>query len=120
MKIKKILKVYLAAIVQGIFYDSNAIVTTLAGQLTAGSLDGIGTAAKLDKPASFCEAPDGTIYEVDYSSHTIKKFNPITNELITFAGSGKSGYKNGQGTTAFFNNPTSCVVDENGTIYVGN
>lgn len=117
----KIIKFFgTAYIVQGIFYDSSAVVTTLAGQLTAGSIDGIGISAKLNNPASFCEAPDGTIYEVECDSHTVKKFNPLTNEVTTFAGSGRSGYKNGIGTSASFSNPQSCVVDENGNIYVGN
>lgn len=120
MLIKAIGAAYLALIVEGIFFDNNAIVTTLAGQQTAGSIDGIGTTAKFNNPGSFCEAPDGTLYVVEYGSHTIKKFNPITNEVITIAGSGKGGHKNGEGTSATFNYPQSCAVDENGNIYVGN
>lgn len=86
--------VVIAITVEGIYYDSNAIVTTLAGQLTAGSVDGVGIAAKLTNPASFCEAPDGTIYEVEYGSHTI---NTTNNEVTKFAGSGSSGYQDRQG-----------------------
>lgn len=118
---KVIRNAYLPVMIAGIsWYDSNAKLSTLAGQLTAGSMDGIGTTAKLDEPASFCEAPDGTVYAVESGSHTVKKFNPLTFEVITFAGSGSSGFENGVGKLASFNHPQSCTVDDYGNIYVGN
>ncbi len=97
-------------------FDPTEIVT-LAGQASAGSADGVGSAASFTLLAGF--ASDGTyIYACDRSTHTIRRLNVTTNMVDTIAGvSGVTGTNNGAAATATFNQPNA-IVYQSGYLYV--
>jgi len=67
----------------------NGVVTTLAGQAdNAGYLDGVGTAAILDFPRGIEVGPDGLVYFVEGSNHTVRTVDPMTLAVTTLIGPG--------------------------------
>ncbi len=87
-------------------------VTTLAGTAgIPGSIDGTGTAARLNYPAGL--ASDGSnLYLADSSNHTIRKIVIASGQVTTFAGSaGISGSTDSNGTAARFNTPSAITCD---------
>jgi gliding motility-associated-like protein len=93
------------------------IVTTLAGSGAIGFVNAKGTAASFSSPNGLVIDADGNIYVADMNNHVIRKITQNGN-VTTFAGSGKLGNADGQGTLASFNAPTSLTIDATGNIYV--
>jgi len=93
------------------------VVTTLAGDGTAGSADGQGTAAQFNKPTGIAVDSSGAIYVADSDNDLIRKITP-GGMVSTLAGSGTPGAADGQGASAQFNEPTSVDVNSAGTVYV--
>ncbi len=97
------------------------VVTTVAGVGgTAGSLDGTGTAARLNGPKGFSFDGAGTLYTAEAGNHMIRR---ITSAVVvtTLAGiAGKSGSVNtGAGAgAARFNRPQGIATDAEGNVYV--
>jgi sugar lactone lactonase YvrE len=58
-----------------IFNGTEWVVTTLAGNATAGFADGTGTAASFNEPVGVAIGPDGTIYIGDSRNHRIRKID---------------------------------------------
>jgi streptogramin lyase len=85
-------------------------VTTLAGNGTAGFVDGPGTTAQFSSPTGVAVAPNGTVYVADVINNRIRAINPTTGQVTTLAGSGTEGFADGTGTTAQFNDPTGVAV----------
>ena len=96
---------------------SLGVVSTLAGQTTAGYLDGTGTSARFNGPWGIAVDSFGTVYVGDYNNQRIRK---ITAEGIvtTLAGNGTASSVNGTGTNATFNYPTGLTIDSELTVYV--
>ena len=93
-------------------------VYTLAGQPSAGTLDGIGPAAKFNKPAGLAVDKDGNIYVADQGGFVIRKITP-NGQVTTIAGSGNFGTGNdGVGAAANFQYPVGITVDASGNLYV--
>jgi gliding motility-associated-like protein len=93
-------------------------VYTLAGQPSAGTLDGIGPAAKFNKPAGLAVDKDGNIYVADQGGFVIRKITP-NGQVTTIAGSGNFGTGNdGVGAAANFQYPVGITVDPSGNLYV--
>jgi len=89
---------------------ATALVTTLAGSTTAGSADGIGSAASFNHPGGI--ATDGTnLYVADSYNSEIRKIVIATKEVTTFAGSTTVGQADGIGSAASFNNPYGITTD---------
>lgn len=87
-------------------------VTTLAGSVgLAGSTDGIGTAARFNKPQGI--TTDGiNLYVTDTNNATIRKVTIATGEVTTFAGSASaSGSDDGIGIAARFYRPVDITTD---------
>jgi sugar lactone lactonase YvrE len=100
------------------------VVTTLAGQLSAGSLDGTGAAAQFFQPKGVAVDASGTVYVADSGNHTIRKITAagVVTTLAGQVGVGdpttNSGSTDGSGSAARFNTPTSVAVDDGGNVYV--
>ena len=68
--------------------------------------------------AGICFDKSNNLYAVDYAAHVIYKV-PKGGASKIFAGTyGVSGYTDGQGGTAKFNNPAAICVDPSGVLYV--
>jgi sugar lactone lactonase YvrE len=97
----------------------DGLVTTLAGTAgQAGSVDGIGSAARFSDPGGVTVDEWGNIYVSDSGNHTIRKV-ALDGVVSTLAGSpGQSGGADGLGAASRFNRPTSVAVDRAGSVYV--
>lgn len=91
-------------------------VTTLAGS-TVGLLNGNGTAAKFNSPGDVDVDAAGNVYVADIDNNCIRKISPA-GDVITFAGAKTSGFLDGTGGAARFDNPRGVAVDANGNLYV--
>lgn len=102
----------------GVSGDGAYTWSTLAGVPgSEGTTDG-GPGAKMYLPAGVCVDTDGTVYAVDFWSHTVRKIAP-DGTLSTFAGSpGSSGSADGDGGSARFYFPNGITIDADGTLYV--
>ena len=97
---------------------ATAAVTTFAGSTTAGSADGIGTAASFHTPHGITYDGNGNLYVADQVNNEIRKIVLSTGAVTTVAGSTSSGYADGIGTVARFNNPYGIVCDSRGNLYI--
>jgi sugar lactone lactonase YvrE len=94
------------------------VVTTLAGQTVAGSLNATGTAASFSHPEGIAVDASGNVYISDTSNSEIRKISSGA-VVSTFAGqAGSPGAANGTGTAASFNMPVGLGVDGSGNVYV--
>jgi streptogramin lyase len=97
-------------------------VSTVAGTGQAGYSGDGGAAAKaqLKQPHSLQFGPGGELYICDIGNHVIRRVDPKTGAISTFAGTGKAGpTPDGapiQGTP--LNGPRSLDVDPNGDLWL--
>jgi serine/threonine protein kinase, bacterial len=98
-------------------------VTTLAGG-TQGYQDGTGTAAAFYHPSSIAIGSDGNLYVVDRDNNVIRVVTPA-GVVTTLAGAGPSasnpsgsGYADGTGSAALFNQPNGIIFNTDGNLYV--
>ena len=97
--------------------DPAGVVTTFAGDGTASYADGMGSAAKFNKPYGIIADASGNLYVTDTGNNRIRKITPA-GVVSTFAGDGTADYANGTGTAAKFNYPHGITIDESGNLYV--
>ena len=94
------------------------VVTTLAGQASAGTNDGTGNAARFDIPVGVAVDSSNNVYVSDFFNYTIRKVTPAE-VVTTLAGlAGVSGTNDGTGSTARFNYPEGVAVDSSNNVYV--
>jgi hypothetical protein len=84
---------------------------------TSGFSNATGTDARFNAPRGIVRDGTGNAYIADQSNHSIRKVTPL-GVVTTFAGTGSSGFVNGNGTSASFNNPVTLAIDANSNIYV--
>ncbi len=104
-------------VVRKISHD--AVVSTLAGAPGQfGDADGTGSAARFRYPIATTADASGNVYVADSSNNLIRKITP-GGVVSTLAGApGISGYADGNGNAAQFNNPTGVAVDKKGNVFV--
>jgi sugar lactone lactonase YvrE len=93
------------------------VVTTLAGQATAASVDGTGAAAQFNLPYGIAVLPDGNIAVAEIGGHRVRLVTPA-GVVTTVAGSSTQGSANGTGAGAQFISPYGVAALPNGNIVV--
>jgi hypothetical protein len=96
---------------------SNGMVSTIAGNGSAGFANGTGTLATFNYPYGICGDNSGNIYLAEYNNHVVRKITPA-GVVSTFAGNGSLGFANGTATFASFKYPTGICMDTQGKYYV--
>lgn len=96
---------------------AGGVVSTFAGNGTAGFVNATGTSAQFNNPAGLAIDAAGNIYVADRGNNAIRK---ITNAgvVTTLAGFKTGGYVNATGTAAGFDTPNGVAVDAAGNVYV--
>ena len=99
------------------------LVTTISGSAGAtGSVDNVGTSARLSNPMGITISDSGTLFVADYGNSTIRAIVPTVGSWSTYtiAGTaGQTGTNDGIGTIqAFFKNPAGLAADRAGNLYV--
>ncbi len=109
---------------------SNGIITTVAGSgFEAGTGNGgfggdgalaTATGAKLFNPTGVAVDAAGNIYIADQYNQRIRKVDPTTGNISTFAGNGMQGYggDGGAAISAMLYHPTRVAVDIAGNVYI--
>ncbi len=94
-------------------------VNTIAGRAgTAGNSDGIGAAARFNRPRGLAVDHAQNLYVTDSGNCTIRKISAI-GIVTTLAGSaGNFGTADGTGGAARFNNPIGICIDESENLYI--
>jgi len=92
-------------------------VATLAGNGKAGFANGRGDQTRFNQPYNVKVDPAGRLYVPDQNNHAIRRVDP-DGTVLTIAGNGQSGFADGKGAEARFNNPTGLAVVQGGTVYV--
>ena len=93
-------------------------VATFAGDGTAGIANGTGAAARFSSPEGLALDASGNLYVADTGNSTIRRITPA-GLVTTIAGaSGQTGFTNGLGLTARFNQPSGLCLDATGNLYV--
>ena len=93
------------------------VVSTLAGNGTAGFKDGAGTAAQFNFPAGLVVDRSKNVYVADANNNRIRMIDPNGN-VTTLAGDTVSGFTDGSGTSARFFGPQGISIDGNGNLFV--
>lgn len=96
-----------------------ATVSTIAGNGTASSVDGIGAAATFNRPAGMCfDQARNCLYVTEWGGHRLRKISLANNQVTTLAGS-TSGMAAGIGTAAKFQIPWGVQLSADGnSLYV--
>ncbi|WP_304842093.1 NHL repeat-containing protein [Hydrogenophaga sp.] len=93
------------------------LVSTLAGAISTGYVDGPGNAARFDDANGLAIDKAGNLYVADTRNHRIRKVTP-DGVVSTLAGSGAKGATDGVGSLASFYSPRGLAVDSDGDVYV--
>jgi len=105
--------------IRKIDFGSGSNVSTIAGNVNAGFVDGTGTQAKFSSPSDICyDKNNDVFYIADTDNNSIRKMTS-SGVVTTLAGSGIAGFVNGNGTSAQFDGPLGITMDNlNSVIYV--
>ncbi len=93
------------------------VVSTLAGTLPRGYIDGPGAIAKFNPSNNLVLDADGNMYVADQSNNMIRKVTPA-GEVSTLAGNLTAGTVNGTGSVVRFNSPFGISKGPDGAMYI--
>ncbi|KAL5565895.1 hypothetical protein UlMin_029059 [Ulmus minor] len=83
-----------------------------------GDHDGTGGEVLLQHPLGVLCAKDGQIYIADSYNHKIKKLDRASKRVITLAGTGKAGFKDGTALKSQLSEPSGIIEAENGRLLI--
>ncbi len=86
------------------------------GDLASGYKDGAFGTAQFGGPVSAVANSKGEIFILDRGNNCIRKIDD--NGVSTFAGSPRTGYKDGKGEEAQFDTPFKMIIDSKDNLYV--
>jgi sugar lactone lactonase YvrE len=92
-------------------------VTTIAGEGSAGYLDGPAAQARFNGPVGVAVDTHGNVFVADTYNDRIRVISPDGN-VSTVAGAGTPGYADGDRNTSLFDTPCGLIVANDGTIIV--
>lgn len=92
------------------------VVSTLAGDTTAGFLDGPAASARFFAPTGVVVDLKDVIFVADAGNHRIRQITAGT--VSTYAGTGSPGLKDGPRLSAQFNSPRDIAASKLGELYV--
>lgn len=95
--------------------SANYTVSTIAGNSTAGTADGISTDARFNFPTGVVFDQQGNLYGTDSGNFSIRKIT--TGGLVSTLAGGQQGYAEGTGSAAQFFNTVGLTIDAAGNIY---
>jgi ATP-dependent protease HslVU (ClpYQ) peptidase subunit len=107
-----------------IIYPNRTVITLAGGStsgITAGSINGVGTAALFSNPYGVSVDTSGNVIVADYSNHKVRIIYPNRTVTTLVGGSSvgtTSGSTNGVGTAALFAFPSAVAVDTSGNVIV--
>jgi hypothetical protein len=96
---------------------ATAVVTTIAGNGSSGSSNGIGTSASFYTPMDIVFDGADNLYVIEQSNHRIRKIVLSTTNVTSF-NTANGSFTDGDLATATFNNPTGLAMDGNGYLYI--
>ena len=94
------------------------VVSTFAGDGTAGDNDAYGPSASFNDPNYIAVDGYGNLYVTDQKNNKVRKITSA-GYVSTLAGTGAGGSVNGPAATATFSYPGSIAFDGTGGLYVG-
>ncbi|HXD33191.1 MAG TPA: NHL repeat-containing protein [Pyrinomonadaceae bacterium] len=97
--------------------NPQGMVSTLAGDGTAGYIDGPASQARFDGPTGIALDPSGNIVVADTYNDRIRLITS-DGQVSTVAGAGRPGYADGDAGVALFDTPCGVVVTSDGAVIV--
>ncbi|MGI5526075.1 SMP-30/gluconolactonase/LRE family protein [Streptomyces syringium] len=101
--------------------NRNGIITTVAGNGTAGYVSdgGPAIATRLHTPDGLAVDREGNLYIAEYGNHRVRKVTP-SGIITTVAGNGVAGYVSdgGPAIATRLHGPRRVAVDEGGNLYI--
>jgi sugar lactone lactonase YvrE len=99
-------------------YPAPSLITTLAGTLQQGDLDGTGSAGRFRSNRGIAVDAAGNVYVADNGNSTIRKIT-FYGAITTLAGLPQTlGSADGTGSAARFRQPRGLALDAAGNLYV--
>ncbi|KAL5700311.1 Protein SUPPRESSOR OF QUENCHING 1 [Ranunculus cassubicifolius] len=83
-----------------------------------GDQDGVGSDALMQHPLGVVCGSDGQIYIADSYNHKIKMLDPTSKRVVTLAGTGNAGFKDGPKLSAQLSEPAGIAQDGNGRLFI--
>ncbi|RYE21511.1 MAG: hypothetical protein EOP45_09460, partial [Sphingobacteriaceae bacterium] len=94
------------------------LVSTVAGNVSAGYADGQGKDARFNNPNGICADPSSNLYVADGNNFRIRKITP-DGQVSTLAGNGIPVAVDGNLASAGFTNPSAIAMDASGNLFIG-
>lgn len=95
----------------------SGVVSTFAGNGSAGAVDATGTLASFNGPSGIAVDASGNVYVADYHNNLIRKITPA-GVVSTLAGTVANPADTTVSTPSVFAGPSGVAVDASGNVYV--